>query len=371
VASAPPSPLLPQDHGGDTRQVRGRFGLEAVLDFSASINPLGTPPGLREHLFERWPQVLLYPDRGCDRCRAALAERFNLPPETLVVGNGSAELIGLLLRTGAWRRLLVAPPDFGLYRALLPPGTPVVPIPRREAEAFTPDLEALARAAGAGDLVLFSNPGNPSGAGVDPGELPALLDRCARVGAVLAVDEAFADFCPELSVLAVAARRPELVVLRSLTKFYGIPGLRLGFLAADTARARAVSGLQVPWSVNALAQEAAPYCLAQTAWEARSRAYVAGERERLAGSLGRLPGIDALPSRANYLLLRLSPPAPSAGAIYEALARRGILVRHCGSFGLGERYLRVGVRTGEENDLLLTALGEALSGAPRAGALAG
>ncbi len=371
MASDRSDALRPQVHGGDTRQARERFGLEEVLDFSASINPLGTPPGLREHLFERWPQVLHYPDRGGRRCREAVAERFDLPPEAVVVGNGSAELIGLLLRSAAWARVLVSPPDFGLYRALLPAGVPVVPVPRVEARGFAPDLGALARAAGPGDLLLFSNPGNPSGAGVGPAELAGLLDRCAAVGAVLAVDEAFVDFCPELSVLDLAARRPGLVVLRSLTKFYGIPGLRLGFLAAAPARASAVAGLQVPWSVNTLAQEAAPYCLAHTEWEGRSRAYAARERERLAAGLGRLAGVRALPSRANYLLLHLSPPAPGAGTLYEDLARRGILVRHCGSFGLGERYLRVAVRTEEENALLLAALEDALAGAPRAGAAGG
>jgi threonine-phosphate decarboxylase len=327
---------------------------------------LGTPPGLREHLFDRWEEVLHYPDRTCGACAEAVAERFGVPRDALVMGNGSAELIGLLLRARPWRRLLVCPPDFRLYRALASPDTPVAEIPRREEEGFLPDLEALGREVLKGDLVLFSHPGNPSGGAVSAEELLTLYRRSEAAGGVLAVDEAFADFCPEVSVLAQAGRAPGLVVLRSLTKFYGIPGLRLGFLAASAELARSVAQLQVPWSVNALAQAAGTYCLGYAAWEEQTRAFVARERAVLAQGLSALPGARPLPSRANYLLVRLAAPGPGAGALYEALGRRGLLVRHCGSFGLADGYLRVAVRTGEENRRLLSAWAEAAA-APRAG----
>lgn len=359
---APSSTLAPQEHGGDARAARERFGLAPAMDFSASINPLGAPPGLREYLFQRWDEVLHYPDRTCDACAQAVAARFELPREGLVVGNGSAELIGLLLRARPWRRLLVCPPDFRLYRALASPGTAVVEIPRREEEGFLPDMDALAREVSRGDLVFFSHPGNPSGAAVCSAQVLTLYRRTEAAGAVLAVDEAFADFCPEVSVLGQAGRAPGLVVLRSLTKFYGIPGLRLGFLAAPGELARAVAALQVPWAVNVLAQAAGAYCLGQAGWEERSRAFVDRERALLAQGLSGVPGARPLPSRANYLLVGLAAPGPGADTLFDALGRRGILVRHCGSFGLGDRYLRVAVRTGEENRQLLAAWAQAASG---------
>jgi threonine-phosphate decarboxylase len=338
------------------RQVKAAYGLERVVDFSASINPLGHPEGLKEHLLAHWEQVLVYPDRDSSALRAAVSSHFGIGTDSVVPGNGSAELIDIALRAFKPDRVVLCPPDFGLYESLAPEGTPVVRVPRVEARGFAPDLGALAGKVRGGDLVLFSNPGNPSGFGVSPIDFSPLLDRCAHVGATLALDEAFADFCPEVSSLPQRPGHPSLVVLRSLTKFFGIPGLRLGFLVAPPVRVRQVADLQVPWSVNGLAQEAGVYCLAQSNWGTRTRAYVAAARERLSTGISGIAGLRPLASRANYLLVEISPPAPSASRLYQALLGSGILVRHCGSFGLGERYVRLAVRTDEENESLVAAL---------------
>jgi threonine-phosphate decarboxylase len=234
-------------------------------------------------------------------------------------------------------------------------------LPRLEGEGFAVNRSALAQAVGPGDLVLFSNPSNPAGGAVSRAHLLALRARCEERGATLAVDEAFADFCPGESVLADVAAGRGLVVFRSLTKFYGIPGLRLGFLAAAPEAVGRIAALQVPWSVSALAQEAGIYCLSRSDWGTETLGYVARAREALGRGLSSIPGLRPLPSRTNYLLVELSPPAPQATDLYDALARRGILVRHCGSFGLGERYVRVAVRTEEENETLLDALRMAVS----------
>ncbi len=349
LAGAPP-----QDHGGNRAEVQARLGLGELLDFSASINPLGCPEGLQACVAAAWPSVLHYPDRRAAPLREALARRTGLAPEALAIGNGSAELLDLALRVLAPRRLVTCPPDFGLYGRLVPPGTATALVPRVEAQGFAPDLGALARGLAPGDAVLFSNPGNPSGHPVAAPDLQALLGRVRAAGATLVLDEAFADFCPGVSLLGEAGRDPHLVVLRSLTKIYAIPGLRLGYLGAHPTLVARLEALQVPWSVNALAQAAGAYCLGVEGWGARSRAFVARARERLAEALGALPGLEPLASAANYLLVRVGPPG--ATAAYEACARRGVLVRHCGSFGLGERYLRVAVRTDGENDRLVAAL---------------
>jgi threonine-phosphate decarboxylase len=357
VAAANPEPVPPtQDHGGNTREVIGRFGVDHLVDFSASINPLGQPDGLREHLQERWDEVLHYPDRECRTFRAAVAKRYGVAAEAVVAGNGSAELIDLVLRTSSAERLVLCPPDFGLYERLAPEGTPIVRIPRIEALDFRVDFRGLANAVRARDLVLLSNPGNPAGSAASANELSSLLDHCETVGATLAVDEAFVDFIPAVSLLPLAAGHPGLLVLRSLTKFYGLPGLRLGYLVATPERASTIADLQVPWSVNALAQAAGVYCLGRFTWEERTLSFVAMARQHFTEALARVAGLRPLPSLANFVLVEVRHPAPPAAELYEALIRREMLVRHCGSFGLGERYLRFAVRTVEENTELVSAL---------------
>ncbi len=353
-----PSPP-PQDHGGNAREVQATLGLDDLVDFSASINPMGVPDGLRERVEAAWGEVSRYPDRANTRLRAAAADRHGVSPDRVVAGNGSAELIDLLLRASGAVRLVVCPPDFGLYRELAPGDLPVHAVPRAP-DTFLPDPSTLIDTSRPGDLVLFSNPGNPAGTTLDRDTVAGLARDLARKGALLAVDEAFADFCPEVAVTG----RDDALVLRSLTKFYGIQGLRVGYAVGPVTVVAAMARLQVPWSVGALAHEAGCHCLAAGAWADRARSAVDALRDEFARALARLDGVRPVPSRANYLLLELRPPAPGATATYHALARRGVLVRHCGSFGLGERYLRVAVRTAGENRRLVDALAAVIGSAP-------
>ena len=367
VWGRPDPPPWRQDHGGNVWDAPHRDG-RAVLDFSASVNPLGPPPGLLEHLQSRWPWIVHYPDRRAREFVAAAARRYGLPAEAVLAGHGSAELIDLALRALRPGRVILCPPDFGLYERCVPQGVPVLRIPRSTREGFAPDLQAVGRAVRAGDLVILSNPSNPAGTATAAEDLLETAHRCARAGAVLVVDEAFADFCPEVSLLPRAGREPALVVLRSLTKFYGVPGIRIGFAAGAPGLVERMSAAQVPWSVGTLDQAAGAYCMDLERWDAQTLAFVTRAREELQEDLQALPGVSVVPgARANYLLVRLDPPAPGATGVYEFLAARGILVRHCGSFGLGERYVRVAVRRPHENQRLLQALGFLLRRKPDPG----
>jgi threonine-phosphate decarboxylase len=342
--------FIPQDHGGDLYST----GEGPVLcDFSASINPLGYPDGLTRALEEHWGEVLHYPDRHCRALVAAIRKRYGLSGGEILCGNGSAELLDLVIRSLAVKRLLLCPPDFGLYERCAPESVEIVRIPRDEETGFGINPEKLLKAVRPGDLVLFSNPGNPSGAVLAREEVLALARGINRAGAVLAVDEAFADFCPRCSVLDLPCDESGLVVLRSLTKFYAIPGIRAGFLSAGCELFKRISALQLPWSVSVPAQVLATHCLSDDNWAARSRDYLLRSREKLVAGLKSIPGITPLPSEVNYLLVRLDPPAPNADELFRKLRKEGTLVRHCGSFGLGSRYIRVAVRTvGENADLV-------------------
>lgn len=337
----------PQDHGGDI------YAPGAVTyDFSASINPLGHPGGLQEALAAGWSGVLHYPDRRSAAFLAAVAEKFQLDEKTLIAGNGSAELIDLAVRASGAKRLIVSPPDFGLYTKFATEGVGIVEIPRIEENGFALDLDRLKNELRNGDLLIFSNPANPSGRAMTRAEILSLAATAAETGALILCDEAFCDFCPEHAVLDRAALEPALMVMRSMTKFYGIPGIRLGYMACHPGFLARMDKIRQPWSVSTLAQEAGVHCLADPNWGEKSRQYVRRAREKFTADLSAIAGVTPLPSEANYLLVRLDPPAPGAADLYEKLKSEGILIRHCGSFGLQDRYVRLAVRTvGENADL--------------------
>lgn len=340
----------PQDHGGDVYQ----SGANTVIrDFSASINPLGYPEGLAQAVCDSIPESIHYPDRHSARLTAAVAEYYKVAPQRIIAGNGSAELIDLAVRAAGPRRILLCPPDFGLYRKFAPEGVEIVEIPRVEAAGFAVDVDKVKVALRGGDLLILSNPGNPSGHALSREAALGLAEAADRAGALFLLDEAFCDFCPERSVLERAGVLPSLAVLRSMTKFFGIPGIRLGFIAASPALLERVEELRQPWSVSTLAEAAGVHCLADGNWGEKSRQYVKRAREKFSAELAALPGVTPLPSEANYILARFQPPAPDADRVYARLREEGTLVRHCASFGLGNRYIRFAVRTvGENTDII-------------------
>jgi len=195
--------------------------------------------------------------------------------------------------------------------------------------------------------VFLCNPNNPTGDALGYGEVLEVSARVREAGAVLVVDEAFADFVPGISVAAMVDEG--LWVARSFTKFFAIPGLRLGCLVCDDAGR--VQALQPSWSVNAVAVAAGIAAAADQDFAEASQAKVARLREDLFRDLSALAGLQPFPGTANFLLVRGPDGLP------ERLARRGVLVRGCGPFyGLGPEYFRVAVRGEDENGRLVSAI---------------
>ncbi len=339
-------------HGGPVSRALG-LGSEGLLDYSQNINPLGTPPAALEAarlaLYEKSGR---YPDLEYTELREALAAYLGTSPEKVVPTNGGAEALFLAARAAGPGRALVLEPTFSEYAAAAgAAGLGVVRrVVRRVEDGFRLDLGALEDLDGI-SLVFLCNPNNPTGDCLDRRAVLEVARRVREGGAALVVDEAFADFAPGISVAAEAGEG--LSVARSFTKFFAIPGLRLGSLVCgDAAR---VQALQPSWPVNAVAA-AAGISAARDGAFARTSVRVVGRlREELFGWLRALPGIEPFPGAANFLLARGPEGLP------ERLARRGVLVRGCDPFmGLGPGYFRVAVRTEAENRRLVAEIREEL-----------
>jgi threonine-phosphate decarboxylase len=350
-------------HGGTLFALAAAMGIEpeSILDFSASINPLGPAPGVRLAVASAFDRVVHYPEVGSPRLCRALAAYHALPAERIAVANGSTELIHLLPRlTGksTGRALLLAPTFSEYAHALELAGWRIDYLCLSPDDGFKLDLAQVAGELARGyDLLFFCNPGNPTGRLSPVEEVAELHALCRQAGCFFILDEAFIDFAEEQSA---KHRLPEgdddWLILRSMTKFFGFPGLRLGYAVASPSLIVRLQQLLPPWNVGGLAQAAGLAALADREHCRRTREFVDAERERLGMRLGVLPGLTVFAGAANYLLLRITS-GMTAAALQEKLLAERLLIRDCSNFiGLDGHFFRVAVRSGEENERLLQAL---------------
>ncbi|WP_291316992.1 threonine-phosphate decarboxylase CobD [Desulfuromonas sp.] len=350
-------------HGGGVLRAARELGrpVAELFDFSASINPLGTPVGALQAAREALDLAGHYPEIAAASLGAALAAHHRLPERCVLPGNGSTELLYLLPRVLRPRRALVVVPAFSEYgRSLHSAGTALDAFALRPEDDFRLDPEALLESLHPDtDLVLLANPANPTGVGIGPEVLEELARRL-RGRALLAVDEAFVDFCPALSVIGRVPVLDNLWVFRSLTKFYALAGLRAGYLAGPAGGVARLAAAKEPWTLSTPALEAAKACLAENDFRRRTLEAIPPLRRALAEGLEEL-GMTVFAGQANYLLARLEERMPGAAEIAAALRPIGILIRDCANFPpLDGRYLRVAVRGERENLRLLEALTEVL-----------
>jgi threonine-phosphate decarboxylase len=321
-----------------------------LLDFSQNINPLGAPrDALRAAHRAIDEESGRYPDLEYTELREALSDYLGVTAERIVPTNGGAEALFLAARAaGKGSGALVLEPTFSEYAAAARASgmTPIRRVARRREEGFGWDPDSLGDLEGI-SVVFLCNPNNPTGDALDQGEILEAAARVKEAGAVLIVDEAFADFVPGVSVAAMVYEN--LWVARSFTKFFAIPGLRLGCLVCDDAER--VQALQPSWPVNAVAAAAGISAARDPVFAKATVVEVASLRQRLFVALDALVELQPFPGAANFLLVH------GPDGLAERLARRGVLVRGCGPFeGLGPEYFRVAVRDEASNGRLVAAI---------------
>lgn len=350
------------DHGGDLLRRAHRLGVSSgtLLDFSASINPLGAPAAVLSAAQQALLRVEHYPEIDALSLIEALANHHAMPQENLLAGSGATELLSLFPRVFQPRRALLVTPAFSEYeRSLRRENAAIDSFPLLAETHFQLDVESLlSQLKSDSDLVLLANPGNPTGAGVDPLAILELSER-TRGRLMVAVDEAFVDFCPQRSVIGQVPHCSNLFVFRSLTKFYSVPGLRAGYMAGPAEQIRCLAAAKDPWSLSTPALEAAKACLLEAGHRQETLALIPVLRQQLADGLRAL-GCVVFPSEANYLLMRLPGQDSDSTQLCEHLLAVGILVRDCRNFqSLDHHYLRVAVRSSSDNGKLLGAMASA------------
>ena len=348
-------------HGGNRQQVSRLTGIpkEDLLDFSANINPLGFPEWLRPLLAMQLDELCHYPDPLAAELTKALAAANGAEPEQILVTNGASEALHLLPAISGKQRLLLPVPCYlGYARAAEQAGMAVETLPLDAESGFVLAPDALEARIRPGQLVMIGQPNNPTGTLVATAELRRSAERHPET--LFVIDESFIDFVgPEFSL---RRQRPEnVVIVQSLTKSWGIPGLRLGFVLADSRIIAALRSAQPTWSVNGLAQAVGLRALEDGSFLERSRQLVGHLRQRLKDGLERFPQLTPFPGEANFLLVRVGGDDNAGTRLAEQLGRQGVMIRDCGNFaGLDGRYVRIAVRGEIEQQRLFAALEVAL-----------
>ena len=346
-------------HGGDWAGYRAQYGHDA-LDFSANVSPLGLPQGVANAIAAALPHADRYPDPLCRALRAKLAPHEGIPAESILCGNGAADLIFRLAWAAKPRTALVTAPTFAEYAAALESAGCAVRRHFLQAEVdFAVTDSILSSITPEVDMVFLCQPNNPTGQVTPLAMVQKLLHRCADCGAVLVVDECFLDFLAArdaLTAKTVLRDAPNLIILKAFTKLYAMAGVRLGYaLCSDAALLDKMRAAGQPWAVSGLAQAAGLAALEETAYADSVRTLIADQRPRMAAGLRAL-GLRVVDGQANYLLFR-------APADFGAkLRRHGAVVRGCGNYpGLDETWYRTAVRTQKENEQLLKIMREVLA----------
>ncbi|MEL6490995.1 MAG: threonine-phosphate decarboxylase CobD [Cyanobacteria bacterium J06621_3] len=350
-------------HGGNLAWAAGLAGCNPneLIDFSASISPLGPPLSVREAVRADFLSVMAYPDPAYGELRGAIARHHHMDPSFILPGNGAAELLNWAARDLAGlSRCFCLSPGFSDYnRALQAFDAQLTPVALfNKAGEYNNDWEALLESNLDNCGLLLNNPHNPTGALFSKERVRSLLSKFALV----VVDEAFMDFLPadyEQSVIDWVSESANLVVIRSLTKFYSMPGLRLGYAIAHPNRLARWQQWRDAWPVNTLAATAGIAALKDGSFQQKTWQWLSSENDFLYQRLQTFPQLKPLPSCVNFFLVRSAVSATDLQV--QLLQQYRIYIRDCVSFSeLGDRYFRVAVKSREDNQRLLTALADVL-----------
>lgn len=349
------------NHGANPQNLLSALGMKAPkdsIDFSVNTNPLGTPAKIEQNWNAYLDKLKLYPDPNHFQLKQALAEANDVALDTIMIGNGAAEIIFLLTNYFRSKRALIIEPTFSEYRdACYAYHCSITTVSLSANDEWSLPIAEIEKNLPAVDFMFLCHPNNPTGCTYEQTELLYLLEMTKKNHVHLIIDEAFYDFCEDnISVVTKLSSYQHVIVLRSLTKMYGIAGIRLGYAIASPEIISAVTKQQHPWNVNGVAQQIGLTCLEEKNFVKETVSFIGKESNRVRTILNRL-GFETSQSAVNYYLLKEKKQEKDLLPLLTFLIQSGIIPRHTYNFtGLDGKYLRLAVKKKEENDRLLSVL---------------
>ncbi len=342
-------------HGGNIYEIARQINCrpEEIIDVSSNINPLGPPPGLLEFLKENIEAITRLPEVDGREMTAHFADYLGIDPHRLLAGNGTTQFIHSLPGALKSRNTLILGPTYADYAdACKNQQVPFRMLAAAASEGFVPDMDRFREHLDRCDTIIICNPNNPTGALIPFDTLEPLCGTYPQKNFI--VDESYLPFVPQGEKESMThSACDNVMVLHSISKIFGIPGLRVGFVAADKKIIQKFRNFLPPWSVNSLAQTAVRYLAEQSAlvesFIRKTRLFLEEQRKQFHQSLSENPALELYRNPTPFILIKL-PPDLTGRLVWERLSRERILIRNCANFeGLTDQFIRVSLKSPEVN----------------------
>ena len=355
----------PVFHGSDIEKISACYHIkkEAIVNFAGNVNPLGLPASVKEAVATHADLFSSYPDREYLSLRNVLSNYCDVPADYILPGNGSSELIALLIEARAPKHTLILGPTYSEYsRELTFSGSTQDYYHLQETSDFRPDLEDLFHTLSDGyDFHIICNPNNPTSSAIFRDELKELLAFCKRKNIFVMIDETYVEFAPDISAITAVPLTKQfsnLMVLRGVSKFYAAPGMRFGYgITGNSEFLKTMREKQIPWSLNSLGAFAGEMLFQDHDYYQQTRNLILSERQKMYETIKKLPTFKIYPAYANFLLVKILKDGVTSFDVFERCIQKGLMIRDCSSFQCLEgEYVRFCIQMPEENQRLLDLL---------------
>ena len=355
----------PVFHGSDIEKICSYYGLkkEDIVKFGANVNPLGLSPKASAASAAHVDIFSSYPDREYTTLRNTISEYCNIPADFILPGNGSSELISLLIQEKAPKHTLILGPTYSEYsRELSFSGSTQEYYHLQESKDFEPDIPDLCKKLEQGyDFLILCNPNNPTSSAISQQDLRQLISFCAKKNIFVMIDETYVEFAPDINAITAVPLTREftnLMVLRGVSKFFAAPGMRLGYgITGNMDFLSKMREKQTPWSLNSMGAFAGEIMLQDEDYIRQTRELILSERTRMIKELKSVPTYKVYPAYANFILLKILKPGLTSYDVFEACIRQGLIIRDCSSFQcLDGEFVRFCIMMPEDNSRLVEVL---------------
>lgn len=359
-------------HGGNIYKIFREKNIDKILDYSSNINPYGLPENLKKEIFEKLFVLERYPDPDYIELREKIAEKNNLNIENIIVGNGATEIIFLFMKILSPKKVLIVSPTFGEYERAIKASTlandnlEINYFELKEAENFVLNIKNLeTELENNYDLLILCNPNNPTGQFLKLKKLEEILKICEQKNTKLFVDEAFVEFVEDWeneSIINSKEKKENLFVIRAFTKFFAIPGLRLGYgICFNNNLLKKMLEKKEPWSVNNIADLAGQTVLDDENYIQKTKEWIKDQKKYMYENLNKIEGLRAYKTEVNFILLKIEDNLLEKGLdvknLRKKMLEKGILIRDASNFiYLNKHYFRLAIKDKLNNEKVIETL---------------